>query len=351
MRSLSQTMNDIKRLNFCCKQERNSKQNSGVRRNRAIHLSCTTERRRIFARMMRGIFLSVVFMGCSSLHAQAPPNPNPPAQNPSSPQANLPLQNPTSPQGPLPLSEEPHHRLLLQNDFIHVYTVAVPPFDATLLHTHDLPYLYVVFGPADLINAVTGQPEAHLTFQDGDVRFSPGHFSHLVRTDSGMAFNNLTVELVHPQGTAKNICKQVAPGPPGECPETAQAGIREPAATALNKKNRNSSKNKKARPEDSESADDDVPYFETDELRVDLFKVSQGRDYVDARPQTQALLLALTDANLDASLGGEHVTFLHGRDVLWMPAGQHRRIVDFLGTHSSFLIISFKDSAPRNVAQ
>jgi hypothetical protein len=37
--------------------------------------------------------------------------------------------------------------------------------------------------------------------------------------------------------------------------------------------------------------------------------------------------------------------------VLWLPAGQHRRIVDFLGTRSSFLLISFKDSAPASKTQ
>jgi hypothetical protein len=34
-----------------------------------------------------------------------------------------------------------------------------------------------------------------------------------------------------------------------------------------------------------------------------------------------------------------------------MPAGQHRRIVDFLGTHSGFLMITFKDSAAAPVTQ
>jgi hypothetical protein len=273
--------------------------------------------------------------------AQGPAPSNPPAQNPSAPApgvTSLPLQNPSAPPGPLPLSEEPHHRLLMQNDFIHVYTVMVAPFDATLLHRHDLPYLYVVLGPADLVNAVVGQPEAHLTFQDGDVRFSPGHFAHLVRTDSGIAFHNITIELVHPQGTARNLCKEVALGSPVDCPQTA--------AAAKNKKLQ-SGRSHKAAPENAESADDDVPYFETDELRVDLFKVSQARDYVDSAPKTHALLLALRESNLDANLAGEHVSFLHAGDVLWMPAGQGRRIVDFLGTHSSFVIISFKDSRPQ----
>jgi hypothetical protein len=274
------------------------------------------------------------------LRAQAPASslPQTPAANP--PQAALPNplqalpsylppQTPHEPAGPVPISEEPHHRLVLQNEFVRVYNVTVPGLDSTLLHQHDLPYLYVVMGPADLINAVVGKPEVHQVMQDGETHYSPGHFAHLVRTDSGVQFHNITIELAHPQGTPKNLCREVLPAAPLNCPAP-------PAAAE-------SSKTKKSEPE---SAVEDVPYFETDEIRVDLHKVSNGNDYVDAKPQTDALLVALTNANLDANLAGEHVQFLHGGDVLWLPAGQRRRIVDFLGTHSSFMLITFKDSAP-----
>jgi hypothetical protein len=247
-------------------------------------------------------------------HAQAPP-------------ANLPLQNPTSPQGPVPISEEPHHRLVLQNDFTHVYNVMVPALDVTLLHQHDLPYLYVALGPADIINAIAGKPELHQILQDGEVHYTPGHFAHIVRTESGMPFHNITIELVRPQGAPKNLCKEVIPGEALNCPET------QPAAE--------SKKGKKRAPE--VAADDDVPYFESDEVRVDLHRASAGNDYVDAEAKFDALLVGLANSNLDANLGGEHFQFLHSGDVIWMPAGQHRRIVDFLGTHSSFLLITFKD--------
>ena len=238
-------------------------------------------------------------------------------------------QLPGAPTAPVPLSAEPHHRLVLQNDYIRVYNVGVPPQDATLLHQHDLPYLYVTLGPADLINAVVGQPEAHLVLQDGDTRYSHGHFAHLVRTDSGVAFHNITIELAHPQGTARNLCKEVMPGPIGECASESAAGRKAPLAPG----------------------DDTVPYFETDEIRVNLVKVSPGRDYVEEGPREHALLVALTGANLDANLGGEHIQFLHGGDILWMPAGTPRKVMDFLGTHSSFLLIAFKDSSPSSPTQ
>jgi hypothetical protein len=258
---------------------------------------------------------------CSSLQAQAPASTSQQAPAPY-----IPPQNPTPPPGPVPISEEPRHRLVLQNDFVRVYNVMVPGLDATLLHRHDLPYLYVTLGAADIINAIVDKPELHLVLQDGETHYSAGHFAHIVRTDSGMPFQNVTIELERPQGTVKNLCKEVIPGQPTECPQQQSAS----GATG-----------KRAT---SDAAADPVPYFESEEVRVDLYKVASAKDYVDATPKTDALLVALSNANLDANLGGEHVSFLHGGDVLWMPAGQRRRIVDFLGTNSSFLLISFKDS-------
>jgi hypothetical protein len=280
--------------------------------------------------MKPALALICMALCCCAIRAQAPSRP----QATQAPAPSLAQQYPTSPQGPVPISDEPHHRLVLQNDFARVYNVTVPPLDTTLLHQHDLPYLYVVLGFADINNAIVGKPELHQVLEDGETHFSPGHFAHIVRTDSGMPFHNITIELVRPQGTTKNLCKDVVPGAPLNCPEPAPAVA--------------SSKRKKATPQ---VASDDSPYFESDEVRVELHKVSSGDDYVDAAPQVGALLVGLTNSNLDVNLGGEHIGFLHGGDVLWLPAGQHRRIVDFLGTHSGFLLISFKDSAGRPTAQ
>jgi hypothetical protein len=285
--------------------------------------------------MKPALVLVYIFLCCSGTYAQTTGSTPQQTATPSPPQASpsyLPMQNPTAPQGPVAISDEPHHRLVLQNDFVRVYNVMVPPLDFTLVHKHDLPYLYVVLGPADIINVITGKPELHQVLQDGETHYSPGHFTHLVRTDSGVPFHNITVELARPQGTPKNLCKEVLAGAPLGCPE---------------KKTSAEGKSKTARDQMEPAATpNDIPYFETDEVLLDLHKVSGGNDYVDASPKFDALLIALTNANLDANLAGEHIQFLHGGDVLWLPAGQRRHIVDFLGTHSSFLLITVKDSSP-----
>ena len=290
--------------------------------------------------MKRALVSAAVLLFCGVARAQAPssqPAQQPtPAQQPGTPgqqqspgtqQPGTPQdQNAEAPAGPVPLSAEPHHRILLQNDFVHVYNVSIPPLDATQLFQHDLPFVYVNLEATEITKAVVGQPPVHLTLQDGETHYISGHFAQVLRTDSGLPFHDITIELPRTQGSARNLCKDVLPGQPMDCPQESVVA-----------------KRKKPAPE---AADDVVPYFETDEVRVDLCKVSSGRDYVGPAPKMNALLVALTNANLDANLGGEHIQFLHGGDVLWLPAGVNRRVLDFLGTHSSFLLISFKDSAP-----
>lgn len=233
------------------------------------------------------------------------------------------IQNPIKPEGAVPIKNEPHHVLVFKNDYVHVYNVTVPPLDATLLHQHDLPYIYLTLGATDIINAVAGKPDVHMILEDGTTRYSPGGFAHVARTDAGILFHNITVELARPQASPHNLGAKSNDPPLGACPPSA----------ADSKQNVQ------------------IPFeqmggcFETDELRMDLVRVEGGKDYEEAAPRTAALLIAMSNANLDVSLGGQHVSFLHVGDVLWLPAGTARKIADLLGIKSQFLLISFKDTA------
>jgi hypothetical protein len=247
-----------------------------------------------------------------------------PATNPpdTTKDIQLNLQDPIKPAGAVPVSSEPHHAHVFQNGYVRVYNVTVPPLDATLLHQHDLPYIYLTLGTTDVVNAVQGKPEARMMLEDGTTRYSPGGFAHIARTDAGIAFHNITIELVHPQELLRNLGEHASERPLGTC---AQTGV-------------------VSRQDRQIPLEQDIPCFETSELRMDLVKVDGGRDYTQASPGEAALLIAMSDASLEVSLGGEHVGFLHGGDVQWLPAGIAWKVADFLGTRSEFLLISFKDS-------
>ncbi|HYL65447.1 MAG TPA: hypothetical protein VE077_22740 [Candidatus Methylomirabilis sp.] len=267
---------------------------------------------------MQVVLLLILGLCLSPLQAQTPP------PKPADPQAGVPLSlvYPIQPQAAVPVNDEPHHAHELQNDYVHVYNVTVSPLDATLLHQHDLPYIYLMLGQVDIVNAVQGQAEARMRLEDGATRYSPGGFAHLVRTDAGIPFHNITIELVHPQGSPRNLGAQAADRPLGSCP---------------------------ARSSDSRNpqipAEQVVRCFETDEVELDQVQVEGGKDYEEAAPKTAALLVAMSNADLEVFLGREDAGFLHAGDVLWLPAGTARRITDFLGIRSNFLLLSFKHSA------
>ncbi|MGB2672411.1 MAG: hypothetical protein WAO11_16990 [Candidatus Acidiferrum sp.] len=232
------------------------------------------------------------------------------------------IQNPLKAESAVPVANEPHHVHVFQNGYVQVYNVTVPPLDATLLHEHALPYIYLVLGDTELVNEVEGKPPLQMTLADGATSYSLGDFAHTVRTDAGIAFHNITVALVHPQASPHNVGTGAEQRPLGSCPPSNAGPVQN----------------------DQIPFEQVLPCFETSELRMDEVKVEGGKDYVESLPETAALLIPMSNANLDVALGGQHAAFLHAGDVLWLPARTSRKIEDFLGTKSQFLLISFKDS-------
>lgn len=227
----------------------------------------------------------------------------------------------------VPLSDEQHHHLVFENKYVRVYHVAVPPHESTLLHQHDQDYLYVVFGPSEINNAVAGKSEARLPFQDGEIHFSRGPFAHIVQTESDTPFRNVTIELLHKQGAARNLCGNVIPGDGRSCGEVPAASV---------KSRRASGKNTAHYTLD--------PWFETDELRVDAAELGANRKFQNVE-RVDRLLVVLEKAELEASSEGNQRLKLHSEDVLWLPATTAANIKNMASSPARFVLISFKDSA------
>jgi len=214
----------------------------------------------------------------------------------------------------VPAAKEPHHHLVLENSYVRVLRVSVPAHDATLLHQHDVPYIYVALGPGDVINAVAGKPEAHLVMTDGQVGYSRGGFAHIARTDAGSPFNNVTIELLRPQGEPKNRCDRVVPGEPGPC---------------THERRLNSYTNS--------------PSFETDEIDVYSVELQPKAGFRDI-PETDMLLVALDQAELTVQRTGQTNVKLSGGSQLWLSRRTAQTIRNASDRPSRFLSIKFKDS-------
>jgi hypothetical protein len=234
-------------------------------------------------------------------------------------------QTPTA----VPIADEPHHHLVLENSYVRVFRAIVPAHDATLLHQHDVPYVYFSLGPADVINAVAGKPEAHVVMTDGQVGYSRGGFAHIARTDAGSSFDYLIIELLKPQGEPRNLCEKVVDGPLNDCegsgsndlpPDSPPRALVQ--ATAMKR------------------------LFETDEVLVKSFSIALRKNYSESGFQPACLLVVENNSELQVHLPGEPSRPLHGGDVLWLEAGKKWTIVTAGELKPArLLLLQFKDSA------
>ena len=83
------------------------------------------------------------------------------------------------------ITSEPHHHLALENPYVRVFKVEVPPRQATLMHYHRHDYWFVTIGASDVENDVEGKPPAKLHLAD-------------------RAFHNLTIEFMQDQEARKS---------------------------------------------------------------------------------------------------------------------------------------------------
>ena len=107
----------------------------------------------------------------------------------------------------VPISKEGHHHLVLDNDYVRVYSVEVAPHSETLYHQHDLDYIFVTLGDSDVDSVRVGEAPVHLLLKDGEVRFTKGGFAHKAVNNSDKPFKNVTIELKGPQQQPKS-CEQ-----------------------------------------------------------------------------------------------------------------------------------------------
>ena len=217
----------------------------------------------------------------------------------------------------VPIPQEPHHHLVLENPYVRVFRVKVSAHEATLLHQHDVPYIYVALGAADVINAVVGKPEAHLVMADGQVGYSRGGFAHIARNESHAPFNNVTIELLHAQGEPRNSCEKIVPGNAGPCDLSRAA----PGGGIIIR-----------------------PLMETDEVRVDSFKVQRG-EIIDAPHSLPGLLVNVAAAPVKiVGVPGRLAATLGAGESLWMPRNAQPEFIVKDFSEAQLLLLSFKDS-------
>src|SRR6266478_1896109 len=109
----------------------------------------------------------------------------------------------------VPMTDEPDHHLVLNNDYVNAYDVEVPPHGSTRLHQHLHDNVFIVFGNAEVTNAVEGKTPVHLDLKDSSVNFGRAPYAHKVTNNGTLPFRNIIIELLQSRGDAEKFYSSV----------------------------------------------------------------------------------------------------------------------------------------------
>jgi quercetin dioxygenase-like cupin family protein len=258
---------------------------------------------------MKDLFLVLALLFSASLLAQAPEP--------------VPLAHGNTP-------GEPHHHLKIENEYVRVYYVEVPPHENTQLHQHDHDYLFVTLGDSDVINAVRDKPEVHLVLKDGETHFTRGGFAHVARNLSDKPFRNVTIELLKPQTEPRNQCERViADLPVRDCNKPDDFSKLPPNSPLK------SFAKAMLRPR---------AMFETGEVEMTSYSSSIKESYSD---DSKSARLVIVDAgsDLEVDVIGNPSKSLRGGEVMWLKAEKKWKVTTPGHRVTHFVMIQFKDSA------
>jgi hypothetical protein len=211
----------------------------------------------------------------------------------------------------VPMTQEPHHHLVFQNSFVNVYEIEVAPGYATLMHQHDYDNLFVVFGNADLTNAVAGENPTKLELSDLGIHFARGPYAHIIANNGKLPFRNITVELLQTQGQVENVYSSINDALRAATPD--DDGIRQ--ALVLG----------------------------TDEVQVIAVVVPGNRAWESPQDGRDRLVVMLDKIN-DRSLPREGDSSFPTRMLAWFPADTDLNIPNEADQQMKLMILEFKDA-------
>jgi len=119
------------------------------------------------------------------------------------------------------MDQEPHHHLALHNDFVKVFNVEVSPGDSIILHRHDQDTIAIAIGEQLVTVGIPGKPDVHQKNADAQVRLQRSGYIHSTHVDGDTHYHTVAVELMRPQTNFHNLCAEVLPGQPLNCPSQA----------------------------------------------------------------------------------------------------------------------------------
>lgn len=198
------------------------------------------------------------------------------------------------------MDQEPHHHLALHNGYVKLFKVEVSPGDSIILHRHDQDTIAIAIGEQLVTVGIPGKPDIHQKNADAQVRLQRGGYMHSTRVDGNTPYHTVAVELMHPQTNFRNVCAEVLPGQPLNCPDM---------------------------PAKASSAFASQPLLESNETRVRLVRVlpHQSANLGEVSPARDApqLIVMLDAASISSKSGHAPVKSLQPGDFEWIEGGRN----------------------------
>jgi quercetin dioxygenase-like cupin family protein len=220
---------------------------------------------------------------------------------------------------PVLMKNEPHHHLLRENAYMRLYKIEIPANSVSMLHKHEFSYISIAQGANEYTSVVAGQPDTHKKKLDGEAGYANGGVVHFIRTDSGVPFNMLDVDLLQPQGKARNLCDKIVSQEFGAC-DLSKADQSEGISV--------------------------TPSFETDAVHVDRLQIKNGETH-DEIHEHPGLLIMVSGATVAVSrIPGVMTQFMKPGDTVWIPIGGQPKFTIEDGADAQLLLLTFKNNEP-----
>jgi quercetin dioxygenase-like cupin family protein len=228
-----------------------------------------------------------------------------PAQTAVAPPASTPADKPAVDTPAVDMSKEPSHHLVMENSYVRVFKVEVPPQAETLLHRHERDYVFITLGDSEVVNTVLGKVPVDVLLANGETRFLDGGFAHTAKNVSAQPFRNVTVEFLNKSES------------PSESPKDAWAGNPPgPMQKVL---------------------------FTKDGARVSELRLPPGAALSRHTHTGPHLVVAVSDLDLRSDVEGKAPREVHQRagEIAWIPGGFTHTLTNIGASEARFVVLEF----------
>jgi quercetin dioxygenase-like cupin family protein len=193
------------------------------------------------------------------------------------------------------MDHEQHHHLALHNDYVKVFNVVVSPGDSIVLHSHDQDTVAIAIGDQLVTVGIPGKPDVHQKNADAQVRLQRSGYIHSTHVDGDTPYHTVAVELMRPQTNFHNVCAEILPGQPQNCPMVVIKQI---------------------------GASSSQPLIESDQTRASLVQVPPHQS-IKVGVSGPEVIVALDAATISGS-SKEQGRTLNPGDSVWLESGSGR---------------------------